>query len=128
MKRDCWDPTIDIVRGANDPPVVWQVLVNKVACNTAPVAGDRYDLTGSDLYLTVAVGTMTMISLSTVANPGRLVIDLPNSKISWAPTLAETRLLPLGAVARYELERRKAGAQTKVVAGLISVSGGINPD
>jgi hypothetical protein len=128
MTRDCYDTTIDIVRGANDPPVIWQILKNKVDCSVNPAPGDIYDLTGSDLYLTVAVRDAIVISLSTVANPGRFAIDLATGKITWAPTVAETRLLPLGGISRYELERRSGTAQGNLVAGSICVSGGINPD
>ena len=44
------------------------------------------------------------------------------------PTLAESRLIPLGRVANYELERRIGATQEIVAWGSVEGLGGINAD
>jgi hypothetical protein len=57
-----------------------------------------------------------------------LVIDVPGATITWTPSLAESRLIPLGRVASYELERRIGEAQEIVAWGQVEGLGGINAD
>ncbi|HEX2554260.1 MAG TPA: hypothetical protein VHL98_11190 [Microvirga sp.] len=67
-------------------------------------------------------------SLRATSEEGGLVIDLGERVVRWAYTVAQTRLLPLGRVATYELERRTDTGQRVYATGHITVTGGLNRD
>jgi hypothetical protein len=58
---------------------------------------------------------------------GAMVIDADNRRFLWNRTLAESRLVPLGRVALYELEDR-LGGETTIFAGTVIGLGGLNLD
>lgn len=68
-------------------------------------------------------------SLRASSEDGGLVVDLSERLVRWAYAAADTRLLPLGRVATYELERRTdAGGERVYAEGHITVAGGLNRD
>lgn len=68
-----------------------------------------------------------------VTDAGSVVIDRTltpgdDDTVDIALTLAESRLLPLGALTAYEVERRIDGTQETWLMGTIAGLGGVNPD
>ena len=110
-------PLIRIWRGATRP-VGWRLKDGD---------GNLFDLTGSTFQLSIAAAGIVLIAKSSDAADG-LAIDVPGATVTWTPTLAESRLIPLGRVASYELERRIGTAQEIVAWGLVEGLGGINAD
>lgn len=79
------------------------------------------DLTGSTLdFRAIWAGGEIRKNL-TVATPA-------NGEAVLALTVEETRELPDGAIAKYEIERRIGGAQTTLVYGTIVATGWANAD
>jgi hypothetical protein len=56
------------------------------------------------------------------------VIDVPGSTVTWTPTLEESRLIPEGLIAVYELEKRDSGTQEILISDGIEGMGGYNAD
>ena len=122
------DGDITIWRGANVPAVVWQFLKNDIPDDQTAVPGDLFDLTGSTLFLTIGRDTEFMISANSTIGGG-LVLDTAASTLTWNPVLADTRTLPSGRIARYEIERRFANnSQEPLAMGFVLVTGGLNSD
>lgn len=70
----------------------------------------------------------TLIQRLTLTN-GRLVeSDLANAEITWEATADETRLIPKGAKATYELEVWNGTTEIVYMTGTITGAGGINDD
>lgn len=115
------DPAdIAIIRGNNYPPAMWQFLVSE---NPDVL----FSLVGSVFKLTITwPGGADIIKASDV-NP-ELAIDFVNSVLAWNYTTAQSRSLPLGRIARYELERWIGGTQQSLVVGGVAVELGTNPD
>lgn len=128
MPSDTGTGNIDIWRGENDPPVGWQFLLNDIADDATPQSGDLFDLTGSQLYLTIYYGDDGKIEKNTMDNPAVMIIDLAQATLTWKQTVDETRLLPLGSLAYYEIERRIADKQGNLASGKVNVRGGRNND
>ena len=107
----------DLWRGSNLPPVIWG-LENE--------DGTPFPVAGSEFVLTIrwAGGS---IRKSTAASDG-FALDAATSELAWSPTLAETRLVPLGRLSRYEVERRIGGHQDPLITGSITGKGGNNDD
>jgi hypothetical protein len=109
-----------IIRGNNHPPMIWQFLVS--------INPDvLFDLTGSIFKLTVRWPGGTAIVRTSGTDPD-LVIDLVTSKLTWNYAVVDTRLMPLGRVGSYELERWIDSTQQTLVKGGLSVDPGDNPD
>jgi hypothetical protein len=79
------------------------------------------DLTGSTIVFRAAwsAGSINKDLTITSASQGQATLAL---------TVEETRLLPSGASADYEIERRIGGNQTTELFGKLIVAGGINND
>lgn len=80
------------------------------------------DLTGSTLvFRALWSGGNEIRKNLTVATPvnGEAVLDL---------SVVETRSLPNGAVAKYEIERRMGGAQTTLLYGTLVATEWVNDD
>lgn len=124
------DGDIEIVRGENDPPQVWQFLANEVADDADPVVPDDiFDLTGSVLFLTIyRLSTSEVLIDLNTTDDAHLELDIVNGKLTWTPTLAETRLLPLGRLCGYEVERRIDTSQGLMATGGVVVIGGLTSD
>lgn len=80
------------------------------------------DLTGSTIILTVTGGLDSFI---------KVFNDLPdaaNGKFEIYLTVEETRLLPIGQVAKYEIERQIGLEQKTLLCGSLNVGGWNNVD
>ncbi len=101
---------IDIWRGNDLPVVTWawpDGYAATAACQLTIWHGDQ--------VLLVAEGG------------GGLVVDTIGRRFIWARTLAESRLIPKGRVAEYEIEDRNGG-ETTIFYGTINGLGGLNLD
>lgn len=116
-----------ITQGENDPPLQWQFLENDVPDDQDPLPADLFDLTGSTLYLTIYKGRTVLVDINTDDDP-ELVMDASDATLTWTPPIATTRILPLGRIAKYEVERRIGNSQGRLVAGSIIVEEGRNDD
>lgn len=115
------DPAdIAITRGNNSPPARWQFLQSE---NPDVLA----DLTGSNFKLTASWPGGSIAKASDV-NPTELSIDYLLSTLTWNYSTAQSRSLPLGRIARYEIEQWKGSGQQSLIAGYFVVDSGANPD
>lgn len=105
---------LTIWRGNNSPPVVWQYPAG-------------FDLTGSEIVLTVTANGAAILDLRSANS--ELDIDIGARTVTWPITVAQSRLIPLGSFARYELERRvPAGEERTYCYGTVTGKGGDNSD
>jgi hypothetical protein len=89
-------------------------------------ADTALDLTGSTLVFRAIwaggeirkTGPSSDIAVPTPAN-GEATLNL---------SVADTRLIPSGAIAKYEIERRISGAQTTLLYGTLVASEWVNDD
>lgn len=115
------DPAdIPITRGNNFPPVQWLFL----ASENPDVL---FNLAGSVFKLRV-YWPAQQINVASDTDPLVLAIDLVTAIVQWNYSVADSRLLPAGRIARYELERWIGGTQQSVIAGFVAVEIGANPD
>lgn len=105
------------MRRGNNPPVTWRFK---------GADGSAFDLTGSVMVLAI-VWSGGSIEKFSDGDDG-LAHDDDGGVLTFAPTLAETRLLPVGRVARYEIERRIDGTQVTLVEGWVEVEDGLPGD
>ena len=106
---------------------IWRGTTRPVGWRLKDGDGDLFDLTGSTFQLSIAAAGVVLLAKNS-ANADGLAIDVPNATVTWTPTLAESRLIPLGRVASYELERRIGSAQEILAWGQVEGFGGINAD
>jgi hypothetical protein len=100
-----------IWRGTNGPRMIWKM---------------PFDMTGDDWVLTI---TWNGGSLERRISSGGLSLDLTNKWVIWPYTADESRMIPLGNLSVYELERRAAGGEQRVYAyGRLEGCGGVNTD
>jgi hypothetical protein len=109
-----------IIQGNNYPPIIWQFLVSE---NPDVL----FDLGGSTFKLMVTWPGGTPI-VKTSGIDAELVIDPTNSTLTWNYSTAQSRLMPLGRIGSYELERWISGTQQSLVKAGLSVDAGNNPD
>ena len=108
----------DFWRGSNLPPVIWGPEMENGA--PFPAAGSRFILTIS--------WDGGLIRKDTEVEADAFVLDERTSELTWTPTLAESRSIPIGPVAQYEIERRIGSFQEPFITGIINGKGGINDD
>lgn len=121
MLTRCAYPDDVLIFAGNDyPPARWQFLASEDPDVPFPIEG-------SDFYLTIVWGNQS-INLNTIQNSADLVIDPSISMLTWHYTIEQSRLLPKGRIARYELERRIMDTQQDWIAGRIVVDLGDNAD
>lgn len=89
--------------------------------------GAPVDLTGSEMVFRAAWGGGGTLRL-TSAGGGILFASAAEGRIVINLTVAQTRLIPTGSIARYELERRIDGTQTTLIWGAIEAGEGVNDD
>lgn len=110
------DPAdIDIIRGNNYPPAMWQFL-------TSQDPDVIFPLTGSTMKLTV------MWDGAEEPLVPDIDVDLATSIVTWNYTTDDSRSLPLGRLARYEIERWIDDTQQTLIRGFFIASDGNNPD
>ena len=80
------------------------------------------DLSGASLHFRAAWNGGQMLR----ASPAEIIISGNHGDM--ALSAADTRALPCGRIARYELELREAGRETTIKRGYLVVAGGINTD
>ena len=110
-------------------PVIrlWRGTTRAIGWRLKDGNGDLFDLTGSTFRLSIAATGVVLIAKNSESADG-LAIDVLEATVTWTPTLVESRLIPLGRVANYELERRIGAAQEIVAWGQVEGLGGINAD
>lgn len=89
-------------------------------------------MTWTDVTLTIAPkGGTTFRKKLTDALPGFSVTDAPEAEITWTPTTAESRLIPVGDKTDYEVEVKDPNGvvgQVVYLYGKITGKGGLNDD
>lgn len=104
---------IDIIRGNNYPPATWQFLQSFDPDILFPLSGSTFKLT---------------IAWSGMVITPPLAIDAATSTVQWNYSTDDSRGLPLGRQARYEIERWTGAIQQTLIRGHFVVSEGDNPD
>lgn len=84
-------------------------------------------LAGSELVF-VAAWRGGTLRKSTADEDGFSITDAANGRVLLSLTKVETRALPPGRTATYEIERRTGGEQTTILYGDIITTGGTNDD
>jgi hypothetical protein len=102
----CNPEDIEIVAGNNSPPVVWTFLETE---------GPPEVLPGG------------ILERNTIDDPD-LVIDIPGASVSWSYSVEDSRAMPKGRTASYELEWRVPPSQATYIGGGVFIGGGINAD
>lgn len=110
---------LEIVQGNNYPPAQWQFLVSMDP-------DVLFDITGSVFKLTVTWPGGEIEKSSDIDDD--LAVDLPTSMVVWNYSSDDSRSLPLGRIARYELERWIGLTQQTMIKAAVAVSTGYNPD
>lgn len=89
--------------------------------------GTPLPLTGSTFVFRVISGGAEILRKASPS--AELSVPTPsNGKVLLELSPADTRLLPLGRIARYELERRVSTEETTMATGFLNVRGGLNDD
>lgn len=89
--------------------------------------GSLLDLTGSEFVFRAISGTAELIRKETPS--AEISVPTPeNGEVLLALAPADTRLLPDGKTARYELERRISATQTTILYGYLNVASWANDD
>lgn len=102
---------IDVWRGNSRPAITW------------PLPAD-YTLGSTEFALTIYAGDELLLSAGIGSG---LYFDLAARSVIWDRSVADSRLIPLGRIARYELEDMGFGEQT-VFHGSVVGLGGDNID
>ncbi len=102
-----------IWRGNNAPALTW----------TLP---DEVPITGSSFFLTIGAAGSLLLAKDTVS--GTLLLNPTTRELRFSYTTAESRLIPAGQIAEYEIERRNAGVEITELYGFMSGLGGLNTD
>jgi hypothetical protein len=102
---------ITVWRGNTRPAVVWQLP-------------EDLDLGTKLFVLTIWVADALILEVDTT---GRLYLDEATRRLAWDRTLAQSRAMPLGRLARYELEHRSFGEETLFHGAVVGL-GGDNTD
>jgi hypothetical protein len=114
---------MDLWRGNNVPPLVWSLIAEDE--NGADIP---FPMTGSVWRLTVRVRSVRLFTKTSAVLGSGFAADQSTSDLTWTPSIEESRLVPLGALTTYEVERRIGGTQETWIIGTITGRGGINDD
>lgn len=110
-----------IVRGTQGPT---QGLVFRLKANDD---GDLVNIPFEDVRLSI-YKRKTLLLRATLENGLLVVSDVDEAEITWTPTTDDTRLIPIGAKAQYELEVWNGDTEIVYMLGTITGLGGINDD
>lgn len=107
-----------LVRGSTSPFVV-----------RLKVGSPLVSMVFTDVQLSIYKGSTLLIRKKVSdALAGFSVTNSGEAEITWTPTPVESRLIPTGAKAKYELEVRNGASQEVVLVGTITGIGGLNAD
>lgn len=88
-----------------------------------------FDLSGSEIVFRAVDGKGTeLFRLTSVSDSEIEITDASAGEFTLSLSSSQTRLIPQGRVAQYELERRLAGTQEPLLSGFFIAEGGINDD
>jgi hypothetical protein len=118
IKPGTYDFTI--YRGTTDP------LSFRISNTDGIIPFTDIQLTISNIKATESADPLVRKKLSD-DDPG-FISDDYSGTITWIPTPAESRLIPVGAKAKYEVELRNGTSQLIYLIGTITGAGGINAD
>jgi hypothetical protein len=102
----------------NNPPLVFRFRD----------ASGLFALTDERFILTFTYRGTLILKKDTATGSEAFAIDTEASTLTWLPSVDETRVLPLGRHAKWELEKWKDDVQVTLLAGALIVSGGDNVD
>lgn len=102
-----------IWRGNTAPPLEWTIP------DGVPILGSSFVLT---------IGTDAGVLIAKETTNGTLLFDSENRRLAWTYTAAESRLIPEGQIAQFEIERHSDGAKITEIYGFVSGLGGLNAD
>lgn len=109
-----------VVRGTSGPT---QGIVFRLKDSS----GDPIEF--DDVRLTINKKSALLLRVATIDPDDTLTVtDVNSAEITWAPTAEQTRLIPLGAKATYEVEVRHDGFEVVYMIGTITGIAGINDD
>jgi hypothetical protein len=86
------------------------------------------DLTGDEIVFRIAWADGAIEKSTAVADSGLAFVDAAIGEVALFLTVAETRQVPRGRAAKWEIERRRAGAQTTLAFGEVIAGDWINTD
>jgi len=111
------------IRRGNTSPIVWRFK---------DADGNLLDLTDWQFRLTVsrtrAAENSFYIEKRTSDTSAAFAVDLDAATLTWRRTLAESRLVPLGRLSVYQLERILNDEQDTIAAGAVIGVSGQNDD
>ena len=102
-----------IWRGNNAPALVW-------------IIPDGVPISGSAFFLTIGTNGTVLIAKDTTS--GTLLLDPDTRRLEWDYSTAESRLIPEGQIAEFEIERRSGGVEITELYGFMTGLGGLNTD
>jgi predicted pyridoxine 5'-phosphate oxidase superfamily flavin-nucleotide-binding protein len=108
---------LSIWRG-NNPPIAWRF---RNADQTL------FDVSGSRFVMDISIRSVSRFRKDTDVNDN-FVVDAAASTLTWAITVAESRLIPEGRIADYEIERWIGNEQLTLISGKLIGLGGKNFD
>jgi hypothetical protein len=86
-----------------------------------------FDLTGSELVWRI-FDTAELVRATSTDAVEVIISDAHLGIVSLALSSTQTRTIPLGRKARYEIERRIDGVQSVILCGYLTGAGGVNDD
>lgn len=112
----------DVVRGSSGPT---QGLVFRLKAKEAD--GSLSNIPFEDIRLSIYRHNVLIVRFA-LSDGGLVISDPVENEISWIPTAEETRLIPVGAKATYELESWNGTSEIVYMIGTITGIGGSNDD
>lgn len=107
---------ITIRRGTTLPDIVWRMTSQ----------GQPFPGAGSTFVLTIETGGNTIRRRT--ADGSGLTYDNATGRLRWRRSLAESRLIGLGRVSSYEVERIIGEDQELLIEGPVTGVGGLSDD
>lgn len=86
------------------------------------------DLTGAEIVFRAAWGSAGSIRLTSESDAAVDMTSEADGEVTITLSASQTRDLPKGRIARYEIERRLAGVQTTLLHGYLDAREWVNDD
>lgn len=112
----------DVVRGTAGPT---QGITFRLRAKDE--GGEYVNIPYEDVRLSIYKRN-TLLLRRAISDGGLVLVDPVTNEMSWRPTAEETRLIPKGPNASYELEVWNGEAEIVYMLGTINGIGGINDD